>query len=114
MQAVSEKVPTCQAVPLVEVVVSLNDEIVVAVLIWQSDVELGVIDAVRVGICIGGIKRRKVKAQCVHAAGHSTRGASRRHAGLRIGNAIERVPAGQTAGYRRSTASCERVYHLRP
>ena len=59
LQAISEKIPRRYAVTVVKVMVGFNDEIVVAVFIRQSNVELGVIDAVRVGVRIGWIKRRE-------------------------------------------------------
>ena len=60
LQAVAEKVTRGHAVALVKVMVSFDDEIVVAVFVRQSNVELGVIDAVRVGVRIGWIKRREL------------------------------------------------------
>ena len=59
LQAISEKIPCRYAVTVVKVMIGFNNEIVVAVFIRQSNVELGVIDAVRVGVRIGWIKRRE-------------------------------------------------------
>ena len=59
LQAISEKIPCRYAVTVIKVMIGFNDEIVIAVFIRQSNVELGVIDAVRVGVRIGWIKRRE-------------------------------------------------------
>src|SRR5882762_7153814 len=106
LKAVSKKVACRHAVTLVKVMVGLDDEIVIAILIWQSDIELGVIDAVRVGVRIGRIKRREFDAQCVHAAGAGgSRRASRSYAGSSVRDAVDLVSTRQAARHSRGTGS---------